>query len=88
VLKSVDGGTMQVRLEGCAVRVRSVVMNTPETSSTKSGEAFGKEAMEANRRLVTGDRPALISRRKVRPISGSPGLHYVGDMMINPEPVR
>jgi endonuclease YncB( thermonuclease family) len=88
-LTIVDGDTVDVRLEGPTVRVRSVGVNTPETWPTNGGEPFGQEAEEANRRVVTGKtvRPALDVeqydqyRRLLAPIDA-------GDMMIIAEPVR
>jgi micrococcal nuclease len=66
VLKIVDGDTIDVRLEGCTVRVRSIGVNTPETSHPMKGvEPFVKEAKEATRRLVEGQTVRL--ERDVEP---------------------
>jgi micrococcal nuclease len=55
VRKIGDGDTLDVRLEGCTVRVRSIGVNTPETSHpSKGAELFGKEAKEATQRLLEG----------------------------------
>jgi endonuclease YncB( thermonuclease family) len=57
VLKIVDGDTIDVRLEGCTVRVRSIGVHTPETSHPSKGvEPFGKDAKETTQRLLEGRR--------------------------------
>jgi endonuclease YncB( thermonuclease family) len=57
VRKIVDGDTIDVRLEGCTVRVRSIGVNTPETSHPMKGvEPCVKAAQEATRRLVESRR--------------------------------
>jgi micrococcal nuclease len=56
VVRVIDGDTIQVCcvLEGLQ-RVRYIGINTPETKHpTKGVEHFGKEASEANRKLVSG----------------------------------
>jgi micrococcal nuclease len=90
VLKIVDGDTIDVRLEGCTVRVRSIGVNTPETSHPMKGvEPFGKEAKEATRRLVEGQTVRL--ERDVEQYDRY-GLLLayvdVGDTMVNAEWVR
>jgi micrococcal nuclease len=90
VLKIVDGDTIDVRLEGCTVRVRSIGVNTPETSHPIKGvEPFVKEAKEATRRLVEGQTVRL--ERDVEQYDRYGRLLayvYVGDMMVNAELVR
>jgi endonuclease YncB( thermonuclease family) len=57
VLKIVDGDTIDVWLEGCTVRVRSIGVNTPEMSHPiKGAEPFGKEAKKGTRRMVESRR--------------------------------
>ena len=57
VLKIGDGDTIDVRLEGSTVRVRSIGVNTPETSHPiKGAEPFGKDAKKGTRRLVESRR--------------------------------
>jgi micrococcal nuclease len=90
VLKIVDGDTIDVRLEGCTVRVRSIGVNTPETSHPIKGvEPFIKEAKEATRRLVEGQTVRL--ERDVEQYDRYGRLLayvYVGDTMVNAELVR
>lgn len=70
--------------------MRYIGVNTPETSLSANGvEPFGKEAKEANRRLVEGKAIRLESdlekydrHRRVLAYA------YVGDTLINAELVR
>jgi micrococcal nuclease len=55
VLNIVDGDTIDVRLDGRAIRVGSISVNTSETAHAAKGvEPLGQEAGEANRRWVEG----------------------------------
>ncbi len=56
VVRVIDGNTIQVCcVSGDRVIVRYIGINTPETKHpTKGVEYFGKEAAEANRKLVDG----------------------------------
>jgi micrococcal nuclease len=90
VLTVVDGDTIDVRLEGRTVRVRYIGINTPETKHPKKGvEPFGKEAKEANRRLVNGKTVRLeLDVEKWDRYRRLLAYVYVGDTMINAELVR
>ncbi len=56
VVRVIDGDTIQVCcVFGDREKVRYIGINTPETKHpTKEVELFGKEASEANRKLVDG----------------------------------
>jgi micrococcal nuclease len=56
VVRIIDGDTIEVCcLAGRPEKVRYIGVNTPETKHpTKGVEAYGKEAKESNRKLVTG----------------------------------
>jgi micrococcal nuclease len=90
VLTIVDGDTIDVRLEGRTVRVRYIGVNTPETKHPKKGvEPFGKEAAEANRRLVEGKTVRLeLDVEKYDRYRRLLAYVYVDDTMINAELVR
>jgi micrococcal nuclease len=90
VLKIVDGDTIDVRLEGCTLRVRSIGVNTPETSHPMKGvEPFVKEAKEATRRLVEGQTVRLERDVEQYDQYGRLLVYvYVGDTMVNAELVR
>jgi len=61
VLRVVDGDTIRVRYEGESQRVRYIGMNTPEVNHPERGaEPYGREATEANRRLVEGETVRLV----------------------------
>jgi micrococcal nuclease len=58
VTKIVDGDTIHVDGD---IKVRYIGIDTPETKHpTKGLEPFGREATEANRRLVMGKRVLLV----------------------------
>jgi len=61
VVRIVDGDTIQVCcIAGRREKVRYIGVNTPETKHpTKGVEYFGKEASEANRKLVEGKTVSL-----------------------------
>jgi micrococcal nuclease len=61
VVRVVDGDTIQVCcIAGKREKVRYIGINTPETKHPSKGvEYFGKEASEANRRLVDGKTVSL-----------------------------
>ncbi len=61
VVRVIDGDTIQVCcVFGDRVKVRYIGINTPETKHpTKGVERFGKEAAEANRKLVDEKRVSL-----------------------------
>lgn len=55
VLRLVDGDTIHVNLGGRVEKVRYIGVNTPEIHHPRKGEEpGGREAREANRRLVEG----------------------------------
>jgi len=56
VVRVIDGDTIEVCcLNGRPETIRYIGVNTPETNHpTKGVEAYGKEASEANRKLVAG----------------------------------
>lgn len=61
VERVVDGDTIRVRYEGRSERVRYIGVDTPETRHPRKGlEPYGREATEANRRLVEGRRVRLV----------------------------
>lgn len=54
VRRVIDGDTVVVRLDGGDERLRYIGINTPETHHpTVPEQPYGREATEANRRLVT-----------------------------------
>ena len=60
VVRVVDGDTIHVKLWERVEKVRYIGVNTPEVHHpTKGEEPGGREAMEANRRLVAGRRVRL-----------------------------
>jgi len=61
VVRVIDGDTIQVCcIFGDRVKVRYIGINTPETKHpTKGVERYGKEASEANRKLVDGKTVSL-----------------------------
>ena len=66
VTKIVDGDTIHV--DG-GRKIRYIGMDTPETKHPRKGlEPYGKEATEANRKLVEGKRVLLV--KDVRDIDG------------------
>jgi len=80
----VDTYALDVGLEGPAVQVRSIGVNTPETSHpTRGVERFGKDATEAYRRLVDGQTVWLeLDVEKYDQYRHLLAYVNVGDMMI------
>ena len=86
----VDGDTISVLLDGRAVTVRYIGMDTPETRHPIRGtEPGGREAAAANRRLVLGKTVRLeLDVREWDRYRRLLAYVYVGDVMINAELVR
>ena len=61
VLRVIDGDTIEVCcIAGRQEKVHCIGVNTPETHRpTKGVEAYGREAAEANRKLVAGKTVSL-----------------------------
>jgi micrococcal nuclease len=90
VVKVIDGDTIDVDLDGQRVRVRYIGINTPETKHpTKGKEPCGREAAEANRKLVEGQMVRLeLDVRHWDRYQRLLAYVYVGDVMVNAELVR
>jgi micrococcal nuclease len=86
----VDGDTIAVLLDGHAVKVRYIGMDTPETRHPIRGEEpGGREAAAVNRRLVLGKTVRLeLDVREWDRYRRLLAYVYVGDVMINAELVR
>jgi endonuclease YncB( thermonuclease family) len=56
VLRIIDGDTIQVLIDGKPITVRLLGIDTPETSTKRTGyrECYGKEATEYAKSLLTG----------------------------------
>jgi len=87
VVKVVDGDTIHVRIGDRVEKVRYIGMNAPELHHpTKGVEPFGREAAEANRKLVEGQTVRLELDVQERDKYGRLLAYvYVGDMMMNAE---
>ena len=90
VVRIVDGDTIHVKLGDRVEKVRYIGMNTPEVHHpTKGEESGGREASEANRRLVAGKRVRLETDVQARDRYGRLLAYvWVGDVMVNAELVR
>lgn len=90
VINVVDGDTIDVLLNGVEVRVRYILVDTPETKHPeKPVEPFGPEAYEANRQLVEGK--IVLLEKDVSETDRYGRLLryvYVGDLMVNEELLR
>jgi len=86
----VDGDTIHVKFGERVEKVRYIGVNTPEVHHpTKGEEPGGREAMEANRRLVAGRRVRLETDVQARDRYGRLLAYvWVGDVMVNAELVR
>jgi micrococcal nuclease len=61
VARVIDGDTIEVVIDGQQHTLRYIGIDTPETMHpTRGEEPFGKEATEANRRLVEGKQVRLV----------------------------
>jgi len=90
VVRIVDGDTIYVKIGDRVEKVRYIGMNTPEVHHpTKGEEPGGREATEANRRLVAGKRVRLETDVQARDRYGRLLAYvWVGDVMVNAELVR
>lgn len=60
VTRVIDGDTIEVRLDGRTATIRYIGIDTPETRHpTVAVECYGREAADANRRLVEGKKVTL-----------------------------
>ena len=85
-----DGDTIEVSIDGRTCRVRYIGIDTPETVHPGKGvEWMGPEATEANRRLVEAQAVLLEKDVSETDKYGRLLRHvWVGDLMVNAEPVR
>jgi micrococcal nuclease len=90
VVKVVDGDTIHVRMDERVEKVRYIGVNTPEVHHpTRGEEPGGREASEANRRLVAGRHVRLELDVRSRDRHGRLLAYvWVGDTMVNAELVR
>jgi micrococcal nuclease len=90
VVKIVDGDTIHVRVAERVEKVRYIGVNTPEIHHpTRGEEPGGREASEANRRLVAGRHVRLELDVQSRDRYGRLLAYvWVGETMINAELVR
>jgi len=90
VVRIVDGDTIHVKVADRIEKVRYIGMNTPELHHpTKGEEPGGREATEANRRLLAGKRVRLETDVQTRDRYGRLLAYvWVGDAMVNAELVR
>jgi micrococcal nuclease len=90
VVRIVDGDTIHVKVGERVEKVRYIGMNTPEVHHpTRGEEPGGREATEANRRLVAGKRVRLETDVQARDRYGRLLAYvWVGDVMVNAELVR
>jgi micrococcal nuclease len=87
VVKVVDGDTIQIRIGDRIDKVRYIGMNAPELHHPTLGEQpGGREAAEANRKLVEGQVVRLELDVQERDRYGRLLAYvYVGDTMVNAE---
>jgi micrococcal nuclease len=87
VVSVVDGDTIKVRIDNRTETVRYIGMNAPELHHpTKGEEPGGREATEANRKLVDGQTVRLELDVQERDRYGRLLAYvYVGDIMVNEE---
>jgi len=90
VVRVVDGDTIHVKIGERVEKVRYIGVNTPEVHHpTKGEEPGGREATDANRRLVAGKRVRLETDVQARDRYGRLLAYvWVGDVMVNAELVR
>jgi endonuclease YncB( thermonuclease family) len=90
VVKVVDGDTVHVRVGDRIEKVRYIGMNAPELHHPTLGEQpGGREAAEANRKLVDGQTVRLELDVHERDRYGRLLAYvYVGDTMVNAESRR
>ncbi len=90
VVKVVDGDTIHVRVAERVEKVRYIGVNAPEVHHpTRGEEPGGREASDANRRLVVGRHVRLELDIQSRDRYGRLLAYvWVGDTMVNAELVR
>jgi len=90
VVKVVDGDTIHVRVDERVEKVRYIGVNAPEVHHpTRGEEPGGREASDANRRLVVGRHVRLELDIQSRDRYGRLLAYvWVGDTMVNAELVR
>lgn len=90
VVKVVDGDTIHVRVDERVEKVRYIGVNAPEVHHpTRGEEPGGREASDANRRLVVGRHVRLELDVQSRDRYGRLLAYvWVGDTMVNAELVR
>lgn len=90
VVKVVDGDTITVRLNGQELRVRYILVDTPETKHpSRPVEPFGPEAAAANEELVGGKTVFLEKDVSETDQHGRLLRYvYVDDLMVNEELLR
>lgn len=87
VVRVVDGDTIHARIGDQVEKVRYIGVNAPELHHpTKGEQPGGREAAEANRKLVAGQTVRLELDAQERDKHGRLLAYvYVGDMMVNAE---
>ena len=90
VTRITDGDTIHVEIDGQDERVRYIGIDTPETEhSPRGAQAFGAEAMEANRRLVENRTVRLVLDVEPRDRYGRLLAYvYLDETFVNAELVR
>jgi len=90
VVKVVDGDTIHVRVDERVEKIRYIGVNAPEVHHpTRGEEPGGREASDANRRLVGGRHVRLELDVQSRDRYGRLLAYvWVGDTMVNAELVR
>ena len=90
VTRVIDGDTIEVLLKGQNYRVRYILVNTPETAHSPTGEEpFGAEATIANKALVEGKTVQLEKDVSETDQYGRLLRYvYVDGMMVNAELLR
>lgn len=90
VVRIVDGDTIRVRIADRIEKVRYIGVNTPEVHHRAKGEQpGGREAAQLNGELVASKRVRLELDVQERDRYGRLLAYvWVGDLMINAEPVR
>ena len=87
VVKVVDGDTIHVRIGDRVEKIRYIGVNAPELHHpTKGAEPLGREAAEANRKLVEGQTVRMELDVQERDKYGRFLAYvYVGNTMVNAE---
>jgi micrococcal nuclease len=90
VVRVVDGDTIHVKLADRVEKIRYLGVNTPEIRHPIRGEEpGGREAADANRRIVDGRRVRLELDVRTRDRHGRLLAYvWIGEIMVNAELVR